>query len=63
MWMYITILHSYEMQVSRNDYGVAVVSRLLQIIGLFCKRALQKRPIFSKETYDFREPTNRGHPP
>ena len=24
-------------------YGVATISRLLQIIGLFCKRALQKR--------------------
>ena len=24
-------------------YGVALLSRLLKIIGLFCKRALQKR--------------------
>jgi len=30
------------------DDGVAMVSRLLKIIGLFCKRALQKRPIFCK---------------
>ena len=29
-------------------YGVATISRLLQIIGFFCKRALQKRPIFCK---------------
>ena len=43
-------------------YGVATISRLLQIIGLFCKRALQKRPIFFKETYNFKEPTNRSHP-
>ena len=34
-------------------YGVATISRLLKIIGLFCKRALQKRPIFFKETYNF----------
>ena len=44
------------------SYGVATISRLLKIVGLFCKRALQKRPIFSKETYNFKEPTNRSHP-
>jgi len=42
---------------------VASISRLLKIIGLFCKRALQKRPIFCKETYNFKEPTIRSHPP
>jgi len=26
-----------------TQYGVATISRLLKIIGLFCKRALQKR--------------------
>jgi len=41
---------------------VATTSRLLKNIGLFCKIALQKRPIFSKETYNFKEPTNRSHP-
>jgi len=29
-------------------YEVAMISRLLRIIGLFYKRALQKRPIFYK---------------
>ena len=48
--------------VSRRPYGVATISRLLQIIGLFCKRALLKRLYFAKETYDFKEPTNRSHP-
>jgi len=43
-------------------YGVATISRLLKIIGLFCKRVLQKRPIFSKETYNLKEPTSRSHP-
>jgi len=38
-----------------------MISRLLKIIGLFCKRALQKRPIFSKETCYFKEPTNRSN--
>jgi len=43
-------------------YGVATISRLLKIIGLFCKRALYKRLCSAKETYDFKEPTNRSHP-
>jgi len=32
------------------------------MIGLFCKRALQKRLYSAKETYDFKESTNRSHP-
>jgi len=43
-------------------YGVATISRLLKIIGLFCKRAPQKRLYSAKETYDFKEPTNYCHP-
>ena len=43
-------------------YGVATISRLLKIIGLFCKRALSKRLCSAKETYNFKEPTNRSHP-
>ena len=31
-------------------YGVAVISRLLKIVGLFCKRALQKRRCSEQET-------------
>jgi len=41
--------------------GVATISGLLKIIGLFCKRALQKRLYSAKETYNFKEPTNRSH--
>jgi len=36
-------------------YSNPTISRLLQIIGLFCKRALQKRQYSAKETY---HPTN-----
>jgi len=43
-------------------YGVATVSRMLKNIGLFCKRALQKRPVFCKETCIFKYPTHRSHP-
>jgi len=43
-------------------YGVATMSRMLKNIGLFCKRALQKRPVFCEETYIFKHPTHRSHP-
>ena len=36
-------------------------SRLLKIIGLFCKRTLWKRLYSAKGTYNFKEPTNRSH--
>jgi len=43
-------------------YGLATISRMLKNIRLFCKRALQKRPVFCKETCIFKHPTNRSHP-
>ena len=43
-------------------YGVALVSRIDTIIGLFCKRALEKSQYSAKETYNFIDPTNRSHP-
>jgi len=47
---------------SISRYGVATISRLLKIIGLFCKRALLNRLFSAKETYEFKELTNRSHP-
>jgi len=47
--------------MANPSYWVATSSRLLKIIGLLYKRALQKRLIFCKETYNFKEPTNRSH--
>ena len=41
---------------------MATMSRILKITGLFCKRALEKRRYSAKETYNFKEPTNRSHP-
>ena len=41
---------------------VAIISRLLKITGLFCKRILLNRQYSVKETYNFKEPTNRSHP-
>ena len=43
-------------------YGVATMSRMLKNICLFCKRALQKRLVFCKETCIFKHPTHRSHP-
>ena len=44
------------------SYGVALVSRIDKIIGLFCKRALQKGEYSAQETCDFIDPTDRSHP-
>ena len=42
--------------------GVATISRLLKIIGLFCRRALSKRRFSAIETDNLKEPINRSHP-
>ena len=41
---------------------MATIGRLLKSIGLFYKRALYKRLYSAKETFNFKEPTNRSHP-
>jgi len=46
----------------RGGDGVATISGPLKMKGLFCKRALKKRPHSAYETYNFKEPTNRRHP-
>jgi len=53
--------HTEDSCVWAMAYGVATISRLLQIIGVFCKRALWKRLYSAKETYNFKEPTRRSH--
>jgi len=35
----------------RVSYGVATISRLLKIIGLYCNRALQKGPTFRQKMF------------
>ena len=42
-------------------YGVATISRLLKIIGLLCRICSLLYGSFAKETYNFKEPTNRIH--
>ena len=43
-------------------YGEASISGLLQIIGLFCRRALERRLYSAKLSYNSKEPTNCNHP-
>jgi len=51
-----------HMRDTTYSYGVASICRLLKIISLVCKRALQQRRYSAKETYNFKEPTSRRHP-
>jgi len=46
----------------QNEYGVALVSRIDSIIGLFCKRALRKKKYSAEETYDSIDPTDSSRP-
>ena len=57
-----TYILTHHLDLWTCCYGVATISRLLKITGLFCKRALQKRPVFCKETCIFKHPTHRSHP-
>ena len=38
------------------------ISRLLNIIGLFCRISSLSWGSFAEETYNFKEPTDRSHP-
>ena len=62
IYMYTRLTRLVSLVYMYTKYGVATISRLLKMIGLFCKRALQKRRYSAKETYNFKEPTNRSHP-
>ena len=44
--------HASRHCVPDTRYGVALISRIDKIIGLFCKRDLQKRQYSARETYD-----------
>jgi len=46
-----------------SDYGMATITRLLQIIGIFCRISSLLKGFFAKEkVYNFKEPTSRSHP-
>jgi len=56
------MLRIWTSQDTHMLWPTTTISRLLEITGLFCKKALQKRPYSAKETYNFQKPTNRSHP-
>jgi len=45
-----------------SPYPLASASRIDNIIGLFCKRALYKKQHSAKKTYNCIDPTDRSHP-
>ena len=53
---------SWLVGMSHVSCGVATISRLIKIIGMFCKRALLKGRYSAKETYNFKKPTSCSHP-
>ena len=54
-----TTRHSFVVKI--YGYGVATISRLLETIGLFCRISSVLYGSFAKETYNFKEPSNRSH--
>jgi len=44
-------------QLMTTCYGVASISKLLKIIGLFCRIWSLLQGSFAKETYNLKEPT------
>ena len=61
--MYVN-MYTYEIidKPLTIHYGVATVSRLLKITGLFCRISSLLQGSFAKETYIFQEHTDRSHP-
>jgi len=57
-----TATHRSTLQHTARHYGVATDSRIDQIIGLFCKIMSLLQGSFTKETYDFIDPTDQSHP-
>ena len=56
-----TYTHTYTVLILTH-YGVATMSRLLKVIGLFCRISSLLQGCFAKETYNFKAPTHRDHP-
>ena len=56
------VRHTCHMRHTFHSHGVPTMSKLLEIIGLFCNRALLNSLYSAKETYNFKEPINRSHP-
>jgi len=62
IYSYICIRIHRHTHILIYSYGVATISRLLKIIGLFCRIQSLLQGSFANETYNFKEPTNQSHP-
>jgi len=64
MWdmTHMYVWHDLNAAAGQGWYGVATISRLLKILGLFCRKSAVLQGSFAKEPYNFKEPTNRSHP-
>jgi len=51
-----------RLHACKYTYGVATISRLLKIIGLFGKISFLLQGSFAKGTYNFKKPTACSHP-
>jgi len=58
---YSNCLHAFNCP-DLGCYGVATVSRIDKITGLFCRISSLLKGSFAKETYNFIDPTNQSHP-
>ena len=58
----LEVRHVPHWHMWHDIYGVATISELLKIIGLFCRISSVFWGSFAKETYNFKEPTNGRHP-
>jgi hypothetical protein len=54
--------HLYHALFCSSVYGVATVSRIDTIIGLFCRIASLVQVCFAKKTYNLIDPTKCSHP-
>ena len=55
-------LNVYQVSCKYACMYAFTISRLLKIIGLFCRISSLLQGSFATETYNFKEPTNRSHP-
>ena len=62
--IYIHVTHTLTLLLLYilYTYGVATISRLLKIIGLFCRILSLLQGSFAKETCNFKEADNCSHP-
>ena len=56
------VTNRYRSALAKETYEVATMNRFLKIVGLFCRISSLIEDSFAKETYNFKEPTNRSHP-